>query len=263
MKTYLLAAIFFVSAICSAQITQRTLIDGQVNVPAGQDPSGITVYNVTSQKGTVTDDDGSFRLAVALEDEIRFFALQYEEFTLRVDQNILDAGQLEVFISEGLTELPEVRIGEPDLTGRVEVDVRRIPVEKPNLPEATTAAEINEYEWNFRPDEKTVPLNAAMRSSMMRNGLNFANLFRGIYSSRVTGSGNTEPLEEDVRSLYDDAFFRENLEISRENIPDFITYAETQGLDEEMMEEGNELDLIQFLIDTSREYKLRVEEGEP
>lgn len=259
MKTLLLFTFFLVMGVSNAQVNERSVITGKVTVPVDDDPGGITVFNNNSDQGTVTRDDGSFRIPVALGDEVTFSALPFEEFTVVIDQRILEAGELNVFVSESVTELPEVSVGSPDLSGNIEVDARRIAVEEAALP-ATKASEINDYEWEFRPDNKTTPENAAMASSMRINTTEFANLFRGIYSTRFAsnqdpGDQDFEPLEEDVRRLYDDAFFLENMDIGRDNIYQFILFAEDNGLTREMLEEENELDLIQFLVEQSKEFK--------
>lgn len=261
MKTLLLFTFFLSMGLCTAQVTERSVITGKVAVPVDDEPGGITVFNNTSDQGTVTRNDGRFQIPVALGDEVTFSALPFEEFTVRIDQRILDAGELNVFVSESVTELPEVTVGSPDLSGNIEVDARRIPVEEAPLP-AKKASEINDYEWEFRADEKTTPENSAMASSMRINTTDFANLFRGIYSTRFANNPDAEnqdfgPLEEDMRRLYDDSFFQENMDIDRKNIYEFILFAEDNGLTKEMLEEENELELIQFLVEQSKNFKQR------
>lgn len=253
MKKLVLVVLFLSSFFCIAQVGDRVIIEGKIKVPAGDDPVGISVYNTTSNKATVTSEDGSFNIAVALEDELVFLALQFQEFTVIIDQNTLETKTLNIQIKESVTELPEVIINQTDLTGYVEVDVQRIPVEETKFP-TENAAQINDADWEFRPDEQTSPENAAMRSSMMEEGMNFANIFRSIYSSRESGARDFEPLEEDVRLLYDDEFFREKLNVKQENIYEFILFAEDNGLTKEMLEEGNQLDLVQFLMEQSKRY---------
>jgi hypothetical protein len=47
------------------------------------------------------------------------------------------------------------------------------------------------------------------------------------------------------------------MDIDEDNINDFIFYAEENGLKEEMFKRGNELGLIQFLLDKSKAYKMQ------
>ena len=249
---------FLVTALGTAQDTERVLFDGIVNVPPGDDPSGITVFNTNTKQGTVTRDDGTYSIMAGVGDQLQFSAIQYEPFVIEITESLMEVGELNVFVSANITELPEVVIGTPDLSGNIEVDVRRIPVQVPDLP-AESAAEINEFEWEFRPDARTSPRNVAMNQHGLRHGLNFANLFRSVYNSFVPEGGDSAGSADQIRELYDDAFFQENLDIPRREIHDFLMFSREQGLDEELLQEGRELDLIEFLIETSRAYNSRAE----
>lgn len=98
-----------------------------------------------------------------------------------------------------------------------------------------------------------------MNQHGLRHGLNFANLFRSVYNSFVPEGGDSAGSADQIRELYDDAFFQENLDIPRREIHDFLMFSREQGLDEELLQEGRELDLIEFLIETSRAYNSRAE----
>lgn len=58
-----------------------------------------------------------------------------------------------------------------------------------------------------------------------------------------------------VRAMYNDEFFQQNLGIELQNINEFIYFADDNGLEEEMLKTGNELDLVQFLVEQSKRYK--------
>lgn len=251
--------LLLLTSFATAQEVDRVLLEGQVHVPPGDDPSGITVFNSATGQGTVTQHDGAFGLMVATGDSIQFSAVQYDPFVIRIDARILDAGQLNVYVSASITELPEVRVGEPDLSGNIEVDVRRIPTDVPDLP-VESAADINEFEWEFRPDPQTSPENVAMGRRGLQHGLNFVNIFKGLYNSFNPERGEDAAIEQNLRALYDDSFFQENLQIPREDIHDFIMFTREQGLDQELLEEGNELELMEFLVQASRKYQGRSEQ---
>jgi hypothetical protein len=55
--------------------------------------------------------------------------------------------------------------------------------------------------------------------------------------------------------MYKDSFFKENLNIDEDKINQFIFYVEDKGLTKNMLKKGNELDLIGFLIQKSKEFK--------
>lgn len=255
MRKQILILAFFVTSIGFSQVGERISIDGRISVPSGDDPEGIIVTNLTSNSISVSDGNGHFGVAVALGDRINFSALQFEDFSIVVDQKVLNAKKLNVFINAQTTELPEVVVRPFDLSGNVEVDVNRIPVEGVDLPEISSR-EVYDPSLNFRPDSLDSPENAAMRNSLMKNGLNFANIFRAIYTSEEFVERDYDSLTEEIRQLYDDDFFLSHLQIERDQIHNFILYAEDNGLTKEMLEKGNEFELIEFLIEQGREYNV-------
>lgn len=254
MKNLLLILFLSVSILGYSQTGERIMVNGKINVPIGDEPEGITIINTTTNRGAVSDAEGDFQIAVAIGDVIRFSALQFQEFSIIVDRNVIESRQLNVFVSESATELPEVVISSVDLSGNVRVDVNRIPDSAANIPELTPEA-VYKASLELKPGELSTPENAAMPDRFMEYGLNFANIFRAIISSRESGDVDFEPLPAQIRELYDDEFFREHLNIERARINDFILYAEDNGLTKNMLKEGNELELIEFLILQSKEFK--------
>jgi hypothetical protein len=74
-------------------------------------------------------------------------------------------------------------------------------------------------------------------------------------------SNSYEETDVELRKLYNDQFFKDNFKIDLENISDFILYADRNGLDEEMLRKGNELDLIDFLMEQSKKYKKQLDKN--
>lgn len=236
----------------------RVQIQGKITPPPGESAEGISVVNRTARRATISNASGNFTIRAAAGDTLHFSAVQFQNFSVIIDKGVVDNRQLNVFISEAVTELPEVVVTPYDLSGNVEVDVRLIPTAETDLP-AQTAAEINPYEYTFRPDSLVSPANAAMRESMIYSGANFANIFREIFSSRkaMTDIGGNEDLQEQILQLHDDEFFKEQLNIPKEDINEFILFAEDNGLNPSMLEPENEMLLIEFLVAQSQKYKQR------
>ena len=89
MKNLLFFIFFFTFSFqLGAQITQRIEINGRIIVTSN-DVEGVTVYNTSSNKGTVTNDKGEFAIEVRLNDVLEFSALQFEKFSINIDEKIL------------------------------------------------------------------------------------------------------------------------------------------------------------------------------
>ena len=256
MKFFLSCLFLFVSFSVSAQ--KRVMITGNISPPVGESPEGISVVNRTAKTATIANDTGNFTIPVATGDTLHFSAIQFQDFSVVVDDGVVENRQLKVFMSESVTELPEVVVTPYDLSGNVRVDVKIIPVVEADLP-TQSAAEINPYNHVFRPDSLVSPQNAAMRSAMIYSGAGLANIFRNIFTSLdvTTTVGGDDDIDEQVLQLYEDDFFNEQLNISEENIHEFIFFAEDNGLTPEMLEPENEMDLIEFLVAQSQKYKQR------
>lgn len=234
--------------------SQRVTITGEIKVPAGESPEGISVMNTTAMRATISNGAGLFRITAAEGDTLEFSSLQFQDFKVIVDEGVINNRQLNVFVSEAVTELPEVVVMPYDLSGNVQVDVQIIPTKDVDLP-TRSAAEINPYEWEFRPDSLVSPPNAAMRSGMIYSGADFANIFRNIFSPRgVITIDRDDSLDEKLLELRDDDFYKEQLNIDDDHLKEFIYFAADQGLTREMLKPENEMQLIEFLVARSIEF---------
>lgn len=259
MKKILIILIFFSAAAIYAQVQSRVFVSGSLVMPQGEDPQGITVYNINSKKGTVTNENGNFNISVFVNDSLSVSSLQFQPFIIVVDQGIIQSRKINIRLNEVVNLLPEVVVRPYDLTGNISVDLNRLPVA--NLPDTLNAMNTQGmyFESDAGPDLTSPPENVALAASQNRliNGLNFVNLFKEFLitsKSRQIENPQSDAYSE-VRKLYDDEFFRANFDIKLENIPQFIRFADNNGLKEEMLKEGNEMDLIQFLLEQSKRYK--------
>ena len=101
-----------------SQNIERIELKGTIIVDRN-DREGVTVYNSSSEKGTITDADGKFTIQVALNDRIEFSALQFEDFTVIITQEMIDAKEISVFLIEQVNKLDEVLILPHNLTGNL------------------------------------------------------------------------------------------------------------------------------------------------
>ncbi len=242
-----------------AQIGERVEIQGTLEMPPGDDHQGISIFNLNSNRGTVTDNAGEFDIAVRADDSLSVSSIQFQEFIIIIDQGVIDSRKLNISVNEVVNQLPEVFVSPYDLTGNVRVDITRLQVVE--VPDTLTAMDVaNTYTpADAEPDFQESPENIALRQSQnfMVNGFNFVNLFKEMLVTRKRNEIHrpNADIDDDVRKLYSDAFFQENLGIKMENINDFIYYADDNGLREEMLKEGNEMELIEFLVEQSKRYK--------
>lgn len=242
----------------TAQIDDRVFVAGEVSVPLDGEVSQIEVINQNSKEGTVTNQYGQFGISVKKGDRLRFEAIQYQNFTVIIDENIVKNKKFTIKINDEINTLDEVIVRPYDLEGNIEVDAKKVKTEFYAAPESE--AVINEYEGD-QPyvRSQTITENYTTEQRFIKNGLNIANIFREILSSKEVSEDHKLPKDVDVmvRKMYKDSFFKENFNIEEENINQFIFFVEDKGLTKNMLQKGNELDLIEFLVKKSKEFKVQ------
>ena len=104
MKYFLSLSLFFFTIFSLAQDSTRVAVKGKIIVDT-PDIEGVTVFNISSNKGTITDEKGEFTLQVMLNDKVEVSALQFKDFSLTVTESIIKNKQMTiifVFIKEFL-----------------------------------------------------------------------------------------------------------------------------------------------------------------
>ncbi|GAA0756288.1 hypothetical protein [Psychroflexus lacisalsi] len=248
--------ILFLIQNITAQIDNRVYIAGEVIVPLDGEISQIEIINQNSKEGTVTNEYGQFGISVREGDRLRFEAIQYQNFIVIIDENIIKRKKMTIRINDQINTLDEVIVRPYDLEGNIEVDAKKVKTEFYLAPESEKV--LNEYE-GVQPyvRSQTITENYTTEQRFIKNGLNIANIFREILSSKEIVEEHKLPRDVDVmvRKIYKDSFFKEQLDIKKENINQFIFFVEDHGLTKQMLDKGNELDLISFLIEKSKEFK--------
>jgi hypothetical protein len=246
--------------VLTAQISDRVYIAGEIIVPANGEVSQIEIINKNTNKGTVTNQYGQFGISVKLGDRLRFEAIQYQNFTVVIDENIVKKKKLTIKINDEVNTLDEVIVSPYDLEGNIEVDARKVNATYFKAPGDGSKSILNDYDGT-QPNIRTQTINESLNTEQqfIRNGLNVANIFRTILASKELTVDHKLPENVDVmvRKIYKDSFFKENLNIDKDKINQFIFYVEDKGLSKVMLKKGNELDLIEFLIQKSKEFKIK------
>ncbi|HET8810200.1 MAG TPA: carboxypeptidase-like regulatory domain-containing protein [Flavobacteriaceae bacterium] len=254
MKQLLLLFLLFTPIFSFAQ--NRVEIEGKINVPLNAEASGIAVYNLNSRQGTVTDDYGAFSIAAKLNDSLSISSVQYEPFVVIIDQGVIDTKTLTIAVREAVTQLDEVIVRPYDLSGNVSVDIEKVATSSNPLKMGSRQIVTTDPSYGY--DEAT-PLERTMDDPFLRNGIQFVNIFKAIFKNDDRNKKNVSrqhvDMDVQIRKMYNDDFFQEYIDIEKEEINEFIFYAERNGLSNELLQKGNELDLIEFLIAQGKAFK--------
>ncbi len=266
MKNLLLLLFLLYSTISVCQSFGEVEIEGNIKVPAEADAQGISIYNKNSGKGSVSSENGNFRIHAKLNDSLYFSALQYKDLLFVVDEQTVRAGKLNVEITENINDLPEVVVRPHNLSGNLNADVDNIPVEKLDLP-TMSAISINDYDYEWRADGQTAVTNAAMPSGGLQYGMEPLAIIGGIIKSILPSKkakkqelssrskmGSIQ-FEREIRDRYDNAFFEEVLNLKTSEIANFIGFLNASGIPTDLLKKNKEMDLIQLMVEQSEVFK--------
>lgn len=266
MQKYLLFIILIFPFIGLSQQIERVTVKGVITAPAGEDLEAISIYNVSSQKGTITNENGEFTLEVGVNDRVLFSALQFQKFTVIVDEGIVETKQMKIYVNPAILELDEVIVRPHDLTGNIKVDVSKI---KTSAPFALTGLSWGDLEYGFEfSDDKSSGVKNSALQEVPTAGLNvlfpivlLADLiFKNSDSKRSPKLSKLEEMQRDDASFvalnqrFPKSYFTDVLLLPEEHIQNFIYFIIENGFTADLLKDNNELKLMDFLEKQSKIY---------
>ncbi|MEP2936915.1 MAG: hypothetical protein ABJM06_00875 [Gilvibacter sp.] len=270
LRNQLIIYMLLFSCAVMGQEINRVVINGQVTAPLGEDVEGISIYNVSAQEGTVTQIDGSFEIAVAENDRVLVTALQFQKFTVIVDEGVISNKRMAIYLNPSVNTLEEVIVRPYDLTGTIQADVARIKVvdfdSKMDL-----SYEALEYDNDFRDDaQSSIRGNAAEEAiggRYLQYGFNPLGFLGLLFPKKDKANGKNnkdiryrEAIATGLRQRYSVHFFESEFGIDPLKVDDFIYFVDEQGLSADMLKAENEIELLSFLKEQSEAYKTRAKE---
>ena len=199
------------------------------------------VVNTTTQKATISDDNGEFAIEVKMGDELVFSSVQYQIRVIKITKDILQRGRIVIDVNEKITELDEVVVTTEQR--QKFLDAR--------------ADEFKQYD--YERDRSTRVENELMRQGQLYNGVNFVNVFKALYrlvenKDKVKEKTYSLQPSEVIRQLFDDTFFTEQLGIAKDNIGLFLMFCDGEIKTKELLEEKSDFEIMDFLVKTSQKF---------
>ena len=261
MKQLLLIVFFLTVATFSfAQDIKRIAISGKI-VVSSEDLENVTIFNTSSNKGTLTDEEGKFTIDVALNDILEVHSLQFQDFTVTIDKNIIASKKATIFLAEKINKLDEVVVLPYDLTGNLITDMESVRTFNPDLDALYFGIHDISY-YQFPDDYKSKVENIAARQPndiryQMDGVAMIGMLLKPLFGSKKDRKSNKEvsPIPTNgLRDYYSAHYITENFKIPEDHIDDFVVYVEGNGLDYSLMEAGKEMEFIEFLTQKSKDF---------
>jgi len=263
MKKIIVTLFCTFSIIAFSQDIDRITINGRIIVSA-QDKEGVTVYNTSSNKGTVTDEIGEFKIDVAINDVVEFGALQFKDFTVVISEQILESKQMTVILVEEVNKLDEVVLLPFGLTGNLNADLENVRTYNVSLDAVYFGLDHIE-DFQFSADYKTKAENVAFNeyNPKVDNMLNLVNL-AGFLVSQVADIDGEEMTNQDkalnktpfknALEQYSVNFIHVNFDIPLDEINAFVDYVENKGVDESLLAKNKEVQFLERINQLSQSY---------
>ncbi len=257
--------IFFLAVLISTSAVSQNIIRVDVSgkiIVEDNDLTGITVFNASSNTGTVTDQNGEFTIKVALNDVIEVSALQYQNISFKINEDILKSRKMKLFLIEEINKLDEVVVLTEGLTGNLDTDMERSKPFKPKL-DALYFGVKNSGEFEFEKDYKTEVRNVAMNTEGVAvvNGLNVVNvvdqLLLPLFRSKVSEKKKVKVPEvpiESIKYYFGAEFLIDNFNIPEHRVEDFIQYVQSDGFDFSLLNYGREMEFLELLNQKSKAF---------
>ena len=241
----------------NGQDLQRVEVFGRIIVDS-PDVEGVTVFNKSSNKGTITDQDGKFSIYVALNDRLEISALQFENFEVVIIQDIIDSKALTLVLVEEVNKLPEVIILPYGLTGNLTVDAIRAKTVSPNL-DALYFGLDNLDKIDFTDDYLSGVRNTAMTDNRLYYTADAVKiiglLMKPLFNSKNKKNGSELATNVHLTEKYSSEYLMDKLNIPKEQITEFIYFVEDSGIDKTLLDDGKELQFLDYIIKKSKEFQ--------
>lgn len=258
-SVFLFAGLFLLPLYIYCQSVNRIEVKG-ILLSSNNDVEAVTIFNKSSNKGTITDIGGAFKLRIALNDVIEISALQFQTVSITIDAEIIASKTLKIHLIEKVNQLDAVTLSS-GLTGNIETDITNVKTVKPmiiDMGNMDVDFEYNDdkaFDNSVVLDHYTSITNPNARKYMPDLlkivGLLLKSKKRLKLQKNIFVESNYERPKVllDVYALND---IEEQFNVPEEALSQFIAFVKNEGVSQELLEPENKIYLIEFLVKQSK-----------
>lgn len=262
MKTILLFLVFiFISLSVTSQTTSRTEVKGII-LSETNDVEAVTIFNKSSNKGTITNKNGEFSIKVALNDVIEISALQFQTVSITIDDEVIKSKQLKIQLVEQVNQLDAITLSS-GLSGNIEADIQNVKIVKLKTLDMGNMDVDFEYNDDKAFDKGVIQndLTATINPEARNYLPDVVKIFKLFKKSKANLSlkkdllvDKDESRSKDILDVYSHKFINEAFNIPLENVESFIAFVEEKEVKQELFKTENEIKLIEFLYTQSQQF---------
>jgi hypothetical protein len=235
---------FLIVAHGSAQSVLFSDLKGKVT-NLGIGVSDVHVMNTSSNKATITDEEGLFSISAKINDTILFSAVQFKRKALVVSVAMLESSSIVVPLEEFVNELDEVVVRPYNLSGDLSMDMNNLTTEKVYV--ASTLGLPNAYVKPITQGERKLYEATTGGGLLPLNPIINAMTGRTKYLKKVLASQEKYARTIRVREYYADSLFVKYLKIPESKIEDFMYFCEVDESFSTVVDSRDKLKIWEYL----------------
>lgn len=247
--------LFLFSVAAFAQKQPRELLRGRI-VSDSVAIEDVSVKNISSNIGAVTDRKGEFTIYARPADTLVFTGLIVHQAIMVVKKEHFGNARLLIKLDENVTTLDEVVVS--TMTGNLEKDSKMqgkkiTPVfDSGALVKGDIQNNMREYKYSQEKNMLVDPVNREM------HGLNFVGLFKSIFKPKKkkqeTQYYTQRNFTEVVQERFTYHFFTETLKLNKDQIGPFLNFADKGNETLHLLAANKEFELTDYLVKQSAEF---------
>lgn len=239
---------------------KRMLFSGTIKDNSGT-IKDVHVYNMSTKKGSVTNEQGYYEIYAAVGDILKVSSIQHQTILRVIQESDTKHKTIDFILLELINYLDEIVIKKQTLTGFIGIDSKKVPIDT-----------IGEIVSKLNNDIKSLSMDAIMNMGYGKdevhlrkptNRTNPTTLFKGVGGGIgfATGEKKKEKINKIVSRTFNskkivDTFGRSffiNLKIPETHIYSFIDYCKSFDI-EKLFNDNQMLQLLKIFEEKSVSY---------
>ncbi len=262
-STTLLLLLISISVLSQESISLAGILNDQTDFV-----KNAHIYNVNSEKGTISNDKGEFNIEVSLDDKIEITSIQHYKRVILITQEILNDKKIEIEVYLKSYMLNEVEIDNENLFDKFQktVDPKMEDIAlvkaKSALDFSNVKIEANEnYEKTEKEQQHTKNVTDPTRSF---DGVSLFKLFSAFSSITKSNKQKKEIAYKEkfptlIKEDLGEDFFYKKLGIPKEKYYHFLSYCQPLGI-EEIYKNSGKLEVMDIFIKEHKNYLKLIKE---
>jgi hypothetical protein len=258
-NNFILLILLLVVQFSWAQLIPREIVRGQI-ISDSSVVERVTIFNKSSNKGAVSDDFGYFTMYARPTDTLVFSSVVFKPAILVLTDLDFKVNVMKIKLDVFVNELDEVIVTPNSLSGDLVKDNRNLKVA---VIDPKTDSKQAIIDTKYELDAQSTLKNTAMPSDgsiqygmdFVRIGKDVLKLFDKKEGTKEISYASDKIFQEVVKEKFTYYFFTETLGLKHEEIGLFLGYCENDPKVKALLAPDKEIELIDFLIFKSDEYK--------